>query len=72
MLLYVTLVSLKRATYSKKKKGEGDEFAKRAKGGRRKGETMERETRRTSERPYTAKRTFIKLRNVVYSTNQSR
>lgn len=27
MLLYVTLVSLKRATYNKKKKGEGDEFA---------------------------------------------
>lgn len=33
MLLYVTLVSLKRATYSKKKRGEGDEFASEQRAG---------------------------------------
>lgn len=67
MLLYVTLVSLTRATYSKRKKRGG---------GRAKGDeelrvrASEGKSRRAAEetpeeRPYIAKRTFIKLRNVV-------
>lgn len=54
MLLYVTLVSLKRATYSKKKKGEGDEFA------------SEQRARRWKERDSEDKRTAVHRKTYIH------